>query len=50
MTELELLIVKSIIAILILMVVKLAANRAVNNILLKIDFDSKKKKDNAPNY
>ncbi|MFM7758772.1 MAG: mechanosensitive ion channel domain-containing protein [Crocinitomicaceae bacterium] len=44
MTELEFLIVKSIIAILVLMVVKLAANRAVNNILLKIDFDSKRKR------
>ena len=44
MTELELLVIKSIIAFVLLMAVKLAANRAVNNILAKIDFDTKRKR------
>jgi small-conductance mechanosensitive channel len=44
MTEIELLIVKSIVACLILIAVKLAANRAINNILVKIDFDTKRKR------
>jgi small-conductance mechanosensitive channel len=44
MTELELLVIKSIIAFVLLMAVKLAANRAVNNILVKIDFDTKRKR------
>ena len=42
MTEIELLIVKSIVACLILIAVKLAVNRAINNILVKIDFDTKR--------
>jgi small-conductance mechanosensitive channel len=37
-------VIKSIIAFVLLMAVKLAANRAVNNILAKIDFDTKRKR------
>jgi len=44
MTEFELLFLKSIVVIIILIGIKLAANIAVNNILVKIDFDTKRKR------
>ena len=42
MTEFEILIVKSAVAILVMMIVKLIANRAVNKIVVKIGFDKKR--------
>ncbi|MBM3160788.1 MAG: mechanosensitive ion channel [Bacteroidetes bacterium] len=44
MTEIELLFIKSFVVVLILIIIKLGANRAVNNILLRIDFDTKRKR------